>query len=169
MTDSSTFPRSDRRALLGALVVGLLFAAICGIGVSSSGGAEVNQPVATASLQTTFDPGSALLGLLIGAPLGVLAGALWGRRGLAGVAGFILVTLAGGLAGLVVAGLVGAQTEVSVTGRTIVVYHGTAAEVLGGGAVLGLVLGALVAWWFGYRTSRLVPAEPSAAADPARM
>jgi hypothetical protein len=167
MADGSTSPRSGWRALLGALAVGLLFAALCGIEASGSGRAEPNQSTATASVGTGFDAGSALLGWLLGAPLGGLAGALFGRRGLAGAAGFILVVLAGGLAGLVVAALLAAQTRVAVSGNSVSVEHGAPVPALVAGAALGLLLGGLGAWWIDYRRSvgpgRQIQAGPSAA------
>jgi hypothetical protein len=63
-----------------------------------------------------------------------------------GVIGFGLVAIMGGVVGLVVAALLGAETRVSVSGGAVETYHGARPVVLVAGAALGMVLGGLAAW-----------------------
>jgi hypothetical protein len=120
-----------------------------GVGVSSTGGANPNERGASADVETVFAPVPAAFGFLLGAPLGGLVGFLWSRKGLGGAVGFALVTLACGFAGLVAAGLVGAETRVVVSDDGIEVNHGARPAVLMAGTIFGLALGALIAWQFG--------------------
>ena len=173
MSDRPTPPNPTGRILVGAISVGLLFAALCGIGVASSGGSEVDQPGATASVRTLFAPDLALLGFLLGAPVGGVTGALWGRGGVGGAIGGLLFTLLGGFGGMVVASLLGAQTNVTVSGNAVSVDHGAPMPVLVGGAVVGLAIAGLIAVRFGYRdrsasAERLVAADAGPAPGPAR-
>src|SRR5689334_20374774 len=143
---SATTSPTARRYVLTfacALTVGLLFADLFGVGSSSVGGTEPGVPGASARVETFFAPGAAALGFMLGAPQGGLAGWLLGQRGAGGVVGFVLVTVACGLAGVAVAGLAGAETRVTVTGTGAEVQHGARPAVLATGAVVGLVLGAL--------------------------
>jgi len=117
--------------------------------VTSSGGAAVNGPGAGARVETVFAPDLAAFGFLLGAPVGGVVGSLWGRRGLGGAVGFALVTLLCGFAGLVAAGLLGAETRVTVSGNSRSVEHGPPTAVLLLGGALGTLLGALCAWRFG--------------------
>jgi hypothetical protein len=153
MASKPTDPTSWSRVCFCALAAGLLFAVTLGVESSGAGGSGGDRTGAWASERTDLDPGPALAGLVVGAAAGGVVGLLWGRRGLAGAVGFALVTLAGGCAGLVVAGLAGAETRVTVTENAVSAYHGTAPAVLAGGAALGLALGALVAWRFGRPSS----------------
>ena len=161
MTQQPTRSRSGVRVLIWSISVGLLFAAISGI--QSSGGAESNQAGASASLQTFFAPEAAFLGFLPGALFGALVGTLWGRPGFCGVLGFVLVTLLGGVAGLMAAGLLGADTRMVVSTNSVYVDHGASPAVLVGGAVFGLVLSALGAWRFA------PPARSGDESQPSRL
>ena len=92
------------------------------------------------------------MGFLAGAPLGALVGALWGRGGVRGVVGLVLVALVSGFAGLLAAGLVGAQTRVSVSGTSVEMDHGAPMPVLIAGAAIGTIFGVMAAWRFGRRS-----------------
>lgn len=153
---------SGFRVISCVLVVGLLLAASLGIGVEnsgvstgvdSSGRSEAGGSAGTASVRTVFGLGPALFGFLLGAPIGAAIGALWGRKGVSGVIGFLFVMLVGGFAGLVAAGLLGAETRiesrVTTSGRSLEMNHGAPTPILFGGAALGVALGALCAWRFG--------------------
>jgi len=149
-----------------ALVVGVLCAAL--LGIESSSSASGNRDKAGASaVEVMVVPGLSLLGFLIGALFGGLIGTFWGRKGLVGIIGFVLVTLTGGFVGLTAAALLGAQTRVAVSGNGVSVEHGAPMPVLVAGGALGLILGALGAWWFDSQRSGSagLPAEPGAAAD----
>lgn len=144
-------PRQRLLIIDCAIGVGSLSAVLCGVGLSSSGSA--GPAGASARVETVFAPGPAAGGFLAGALIGGLVGFLWGRGGLAGAVGFVLVTLLGGCAGLAVAGLVGAETRVTVSGNSVATDHGAPTPVLLGGAVLGIILGAIGAWYFGRTAS----------------
>ena len=150
-----------------AFVVGVLCAALLGTEATSSASGSGDNAGAS-SVQTMVVPGLSLLGFLIGALFGGLIGAFWGRKGLVGIIGFVLVTLTGGFAGLTAAALLGVQTRVAVSGNGVSVEHGAPMPVLVAGAALRLIFGALGAWWFDYRPSvsakQQVPAEPGAGA-----
>lgn len=145
---------SLQRVLVCALAVGLLSAVALGVGTSSGGGTRPDQPGAGASVETTFAPDAAALGFLAGAPLSVLVGALWGRGGVRGAVGLVLVALVCGFAGLLTAGLVGAQTRVAVSSTSVEVSHGAPVSVLVAGAGVGTILGALAALRLGRRSLR---------------
>lgn len=137
------------RIIACALAVGVLFAVVTSVSVSRS--PVVSKPRAESEIptvQTVFSPLLALTGFMLGAPIGAAVGFFWGRSGLVGVLGLILITLTGGFAGLMVAALLGAETRVAVTDHSVSMEHGAPLDVLIGGAVLGLVGGGLCAWWF---------------------
>jgi hypothetical protein len=136
-----------------AFVVGVLCAANFGMETHHSASSNGDKS-AVGTTQTIIGLGLLLLGFFLGAPFGGLIGVLWGRKGLVGALGFGLVTLTGGLAGLTMAGLLGAQTRVTVSGNSVSMEHGATTPVLIGGAALGLVLGALGAWWFSLGMAR---------------
>ena len=150
MFDRPTSLAPVLRIIVLALTVGLLCTATLSVGVIKSSSSSGDPPGANASVQTVFDPVSAFPGFLFGAPIGGVIGALWGRKGLGGAIGFILVVLTGGFAGLVAAASLGAETQVTVSGNSVAVDHGAPTAVLVCGAFLGLFLGALGAWRFGY-------------------
>src|SRR4051794_20664578 len=91
------------RIALWGILVGLVFAALLGVWAESAGRIDFNQAAERPAVRTAFAPGLALLGLLVGAPLGGLVGGLLGRPGLRGALGMGLAALAGGLAGPVAA------------------------------------------------------------------
>ena len=161
MSDEPARATSRQRVVFCAVAVGLLSAAMFGIGVSSSSGSEAatgpDRPVSSVRVETVFDPALAVVGFLLGVPIGGLAGFLWGRKGLAGAIGFVLVTLLCGFAGLMAAGLLGAETRVIVSGNSVSSHHGAPPIVLLSGALLGTVLGAIAAWYFGRTTSSRDP------------
>ena len=133
---------SAARIISCAVAVGVLFAVLFGVSAASSGAASDSGAIP--SVQTVFSPILALPGFLLGAAVGFL----WGRSGLVGALGLILVTLLGGFVGLVVAAWFGAETHVTVTDTSVSMEHGAPLGVLIGGAVLGVIGGALFAWWF---------------------
>jgi len=145
---------STPRIVACALTVGLLFAVAMGVSsasssgvVSSSDGREAGQPRVVPGVQTVFSPMFALVGFLLGTPIGAAIGFLWGRSGLSGALSLILVALVGGFVGLMAASLLGAETRVSVTDTSASVEHGAPLGVLIGGAALGVIGGAACAWW----------------------
>jgi hypothetical protein len=157
---SAATSHTSRRYILAlacALAGGLLFADVFGVGVPSAGGTTPGTPGASAHVETYFSPGPGALGFVLGASLGGLAGWLLGQSGAGGVIGFGMVTAASGLAGVAVAGMAGAETRVTVIGNGVEVEHGARPGVLAFGAVLGLAVGALMAWRFGTAV-RHVPA-----------
>jgi len=134
-----------------ALIVGVLFSIFIGVSASSAGvvlnsETGANQRV-TPTVQTEFSPILALIGFCLGVPIGVMLGFLWGRSGLVGALGIILISLLGGFVGLMGAGLFGAETRVAMSDTAISVEHGPSNSVLIVGAALGTFLGALCAWW----------------------
>jgi hypothetical protein len=145
---------SAPRIISCALAVGLLFAVALGVSASTSGvasssdGREAGQPRVAPGVQTVFSPTFALVGLMLGTPIGAAIGFLWGRSGLSGALGLILVTLVGGLVGLMAAGLLGAETRVAVIDTSASMEHGAPLGVLIGGGVLGVIGGAACAWLF---------------------
>ena len=137
---------SAARIISCAVAVGVLFAVLFGVSAASSGAASDSGAIP--SVQTVFSPIFALTGFLLGAPIGAAVGFLWGRSGLVGALGLILVTLLGGFVGLMLAAWFGAETHVTVTDTSVSMEHGAPLGVLIGGAVLGVIGGALFAWWF---------------------
>jgi hypothetical protein len=144
-----------------ALVVGVLCAAL--LGMESTSSANGNGDMAGASaVEIRVVPGLSFLGFLIGAPFGGLIGAFWGRSGVVGIIGAVLVCLTGGFAGLTLAALLGAQTRIIVSGNSTSVQHGAPMPILVVGGSLGLILGALAVWWLDYRrTGQQVPVGPA--------
>lgn len=144
------------RAVVCALAVGLLVAALTGISAASSGvttGDGVKPGVA--AVQTVFSPAFALVGFLLGAPIGAAVGFFWSRSGPVGAFGIVLVTLLGGFVGLALAAQLGAETHVTVTGTGASMYHGASPGVVAVGAALGMAVGVLCAWRF--RPNRPLP------------
>src|SRR5262249_47253659 len=83
---------------------------------------------------------------------------------------FALVMLVGGLAGLMIAAVLGTETKTTVSGNAVQVDHEASAALLVGGAVSGLIRTGLAAWasgplpkpgcaWAG--AGRLCPPAPS--------
>jgi hypothetical protein len=134
------------RIVASALAVGVLFAIATGVSVATSE-PDANPRVAP-SVHTVFSPEFALVGFVLGSPIGAAIGFLWGRSGLVGVLGLLLVTLVGGFVGLMAAAFLGAETRTAVTETSVSMDHGAPAEVLIVGAVLGMIGGASVAWLF---------------------
>jgi hypothetical protein len=128
-----------------SLVGGVLFAILTGVSATSEG---VGATKAIPSVHTVFSPTFALPGFLFGTPIGAALGFLWGRSRLVGVVGLVLMALLGGLIGITLAAQLGASTRYTVTGTSFSMEHGAPAEVLIGGAALGLIGGALIAWRF---------------------
>ena len=161
MSDRATSLAPLPRIIEMAIAVGVLCAALLGIWPTSS--SSSNAPEAK-SVQVVYEPGLAFLGFLFGTPIGGAIGKLWGRKGLGGVIGFILVALVGGFAGLVAATLLGAEARVTVSDNSVASEYGVPVAVMISGACLGLVMGALIAWWFGYpaRTATRPPLVPAA-------
>jgi hypothetical protein len=158
MSERSAHAGVGVRVILCALAVGLLFAVA--LGVWSEGGGRVDQTGSYAEARTGFAPGLAGLGFLAGALLGATVGIIWGRRGLGSLIGFGLVACFGALVGMVAAGLLGAETRISVTANTSEVEHGPRPIVLAIGAALGLLLGSLVAWRFSPARDGAAEARP---------
>jgi hypothetical protein len=134
------------RVALWSVALGVIAAIPCGIVSESSTTAGVNQPGSVTKLGTSFDPASALVGFLLGAATGALIGTLWYLPGYGKAAAAALLTAVGGLVGLVVAALVGAQTHIVVTSNSVTADHGAPPGVLAVGFVLGLVTTALTLW-----------------------
>lgn len=146
MSERSVHAGVGLRVTLCAVAVGALFAVALGVG--TEGGGRVDQTGSYAEVRSVFAPGLAVLGFLVGAPLGAVVGIIWGRRGIGSLIGFGLVACFGALVGLVAAGLLGAETRMSVTANTSEAEHGPRPIVLAVGAALGLLLGSLTAWRF---------------------
>ena len=146
MSERPMLSRRGPRILLWSLAVGLLFAAVSGGGVQASGSAGVNRPPVASRIERVFAPELALLGFPVGAGVGALIVALWGRSGLGHVAAVVLVALVAGLAGMVVAAEFGAETRTFGDGRSEGSEYEVPSAVLAAGAVVGLTIGTLGAW-----------------------
>jgi hypothetical protein len=132
------------RIIAGALVVGVLFAALAGL----QAGQSLDDRGTTAGVEFSFAPVAAVAGFAVGAIAGGLVGALWARRGFTGLVRMVLVAAVGGLLGLTVAGLAGAESRTVVEGNAVGTEFGPRPPVLVAGAAVGTVAGALVAWRF---------------------
>lgn len=147
---------SDRtRVLVCALVVGFLFAVLAGLDARHS--LSSDETDTSARTEIGFAPVAALVGFVAGALIGTLSGILWTRPGMVGWVGMAAVTAAGGLAGLTVAALAGAETRTAVVGNSVSMDYGASAGVLAAGAAVGTVVGALAAWRFRTRPATLGP------------
>src|SRR5262249_56315420 len=146
MTQHETPPDRRPSSLLWAIAIGLLFAAVCGVGVQASGGAAVNESRSVTTVRLTYAPDVGLIGALVGVPLGCLIAALWGRGRIAHGVAFALVMLVGGLAGLMIAAVLGTETKTTVSGNAVQVDHEASAALMAGGAVSVLILSGLAAW-----------------------
>lgn len=135
--------RSSNHVLTWSISIGLLFAAISGIGIQSSG--EHYQGETWAKFRPVFAPETAFIGSLVGAAFGALVRLLWGLPAFGRMIAGALVTLTGGIVGLMAAALLGAETTIIVSVNSVQGHHGTSPAVLGGGLILGLILGALSA------------------------
>jgi hypothetical protein len=131
------------RVLVCGITVGILFAVIVGVDLSTSTGNPSD------SGQWSIVPAVAALGFLVGGMIGCVIGNLWGRKGFSGAVGFTLVVAVCGFAGLAVAGFLGAETRITVTEHSRETEYGAPRPVLIAGAIVGLMIGAVVAWRFG--------------------
>jgi hypothetical protein len=145
------------RVVACALVSGLLFAVLNGLVAGQS--PEGESDGAGASVRTELDiaPAAALVGFLAGAPIGMVAGVLWARPGVAGLIGMAAVAAIAGLAGLAVAAWAGAESRVVATGTSISVEYGAPPPILFAGAAAGVALGGLLAWRLRPRCAVLGP------------
>src|SRR4051812_1525265 len=137
--------------VIGGLFVGMLFALFGGLGFESSGRRDAvggdGPVVILESDRPVFSPLFAVVGFLSGAALGSLIGLLW-LRGRAGHATAVLLGMGvGGISGWGCAALFGSRTTTTIIGNSIATEHGPPPEVVALGAVLGIILGALSAWW----------------------
>jgi hypothetical protein len=123
-----------------AFVVGALFASLAGLHAGQSSDAGGNR--------FGFAPVAALVGFAVSGIVGAAIGELWGRRGVVGLVGMVLVVAVGGLLGLEVAGLAGAESRTIVEGNAVGTEFGATRPILLIGAALGTGAGALVAWRF---------------------
>src|SRR5262249_13624532 len=97
-------------------------------------------------VRTIFVPEGAVAGFLFGALVGGGIGALWKRRRLDHAAACVLITCLGGWAGAVAGAWLGGGHRVMVVGNAVHAEHGPSSEVVLASTLLGLALGALVAW-----------------------
>jgi gas vesicle protein len=134
-----------------ALVVGVLFAVLFGFEAGQS--AEGDGASTNASVQLRFAPAPAIFGLLTGALAGLVVGFAWSRPGVVGVVGMLLVAGIGGLAGLVIAAQLGTENRTTITATSVSMEYGASKGVLAAGGAVGVVVGALAAWWFRPRPS----------------
>src|SRR4051812_16157554 len=132
------------RVFACALVTGLLFASLTGL----QAGQPLDSDGPPTSVRFGFAPAPALFGFVAGALVGTPVGLLWGRPGVAGLLGMTLVAGLGALAGLEVAGLVGAESRTVVEGNAVGTEHGPRPGVLAAGAAAGAAVGAVIAWRF---------------------
>jgi hypothetical protein len=166
--------KGGARIVIGSVSVGLLFAALAGIGIHSSGESPVNQPGVHHELtEVVFAPELGLLGFVCGALLGGAIGALWKRR-LGHAVACVLITILGGLTGVAAVGLVFRTTRTTVRDGFIRVDDGTADEAIIAGALAGLALGAFAAWGLSRASrpkSNLLPNPPvrSSASNKSRI
>jgi hypothetical protein len=155
-----THPSVKWRVAFWSLAFGVIFAIPSGVVLESAGTAAGNPSGSDITVGMSFDPSSALTGLLLGTAVGALTGMLWylPRYGTATAA--VLLTAIGGLAGTVTAALVGARTTVIVSGNSMSMEHGAPSGVLVLGFALGVVMTAL-ALWSVRRSAWLQRADPA--------
>jgi hypothetical protein len=137
---------SARRILKWSIFVGILFAVFSGLSFESAGhnmGVQANGPAAVA----VFSPLLSLVGFLFGATVGSLIGLLWLRGRVGHAVALLLVASVGGFIGLACAAFFGSQTKTTIIGNSIETVHGAPLLVMVAGALLGIFIGSLGAWW----------------------